>query len=186
VSSQAVPDPLAREQFFAAVRAGNLKSVKALVEKRAVDVSFTLDEGGSLAIHHAAAGGHMMVVKYLVSKRAPINARDPSGTTPLMWAVHRRHLEVAAYLITRKADLKAVRDDGLGVMDLARKTGKPQLVGLIKDPKSAPKIVKAWEEKQAAREKQEKLAQARKKGPAKGPSKAPARGVAGKKTKLAP
>jgi len=161
--SEAIPDPLAREGFFSAVKAGNLPLVKKLVDLRAVDVSFTLDDGGSLAIHHAAARGHMLLVKYLLAKRSPINARDPNGTTPLMWAVHRKHTVVAAYLITRKADLKVVRDDGMGALELAKNTGKAPLIRLLKHPSSAARIIKAWETEQRLLEKQQKLAEAARK-----------------------
>ncbi len=117
---ESVPDPLASEQFFSAVKSGNLGVVKALIQRKAVDPNFTLDRGNT-ALMYASANGNLSIVKYLVSLRVAINARDPNGTTALMWAVYKGRTEVAKFLVSKGADVRLRRDDGDTALDIAKR-----------------------------------------------------------------
>lgn len=129
-------DPMAKEEFFSAVRSNDLSLVAALVQKRIVDVNYTLDQGRS-ALHAAAIYGNLEVVRYLLSKRANINAKDASGTTPLMWAVFKRQKATAKYLAKRGADLTARRDGGDRAIDIAKRYGLRSYFAFL-TPKSHP------------------------------------------------
>ncbi|OFZ52201.1 MAG: hypothetical protein A2428_05950 [Bdellovibrionales bacterium RIFOXYC1_FULL_54_43] len=130
---------LAKEEFFSAVRSGDLGVVRTLVNSRSVDVNITLDRGVS-ALHLACASGDHAMVKYLISKRANINARDPGGTTPLMWATYKRHKDIVEYLVKRGADLNLRREDGYRAIDLAKRYGLKSYVALL-TPKPATRAI---------------------------------------------
>ncbi|HLE00932.1 MAG TPA: ankyrin repeat domain-containing protein [Bdellovibrionota bacterium] len=130
---------LAKEEFFSAVRSGDLGVVRTLVNSRSVDVNITLDRGVS-ALHLACAKGNHAMVKYLISKRANINARDPGGTTPLMWATYNRHKDIVEYLVKRGADLNLRREDGYRAIDLAKRYGLKSYIALL-TPKPASRAI---------------------------------------------
>jgi hypothetical protein len=126
----AMADPLAIEQFFVAVKSGNLSVVKDMISRRMVDPSFTLEKG-TTPLMHAAAYGHMSVVKYLVGQKANLNSQDPNGTTALMWAVYRGHKDVARFLIEKGSDPTLKRDDGDRAVDIARRWNRPDIIALF-------------------------------------------------------
>lgn len=128
-SDGSVPDPLATEQFFTAVKTGNLSVVRSLITSKAVDPNFTLDRGAT-ALMHAANHGQLAVAKFLVAQRVNINAQDPNGTTALMWAAYRGHEDIVSFLVSKGADLSIRRDDGDTVLDIARKWKQR---GILKD-----------------------------------------------------
>jgi hypothetical protein len=131
-SSKGIIDPLAHEEFFSAIKMGNLEVVKSLIDRKQVDPDFTLDKGSTPLIV-AAASGRMKVVEYLLRRRVNINAQDPHGTTALMWAVFKGHRDVAKYLISKGADTKVIRDDGDTAMDIARKWRQNEIVAILKE-----------------------------------------------------
>ncbi|MDD5087618.1 MAG: ankyrin repeat domain-containing protein, partial [bacterium] len=59
------------KNIFEAARQGDVDAVKAFVAKNQSILS--LDEIGSTPLHHAAAGGHALVVNYLLD-----NGADPN------------------------------------------------------------------------------------------------------------
>lgn len=129
--TSSVPDQLGQEEFFMAVKEGNLAMVKEAVQKKVVDPNFTLDKG-STALMHASARGHVNIVKYLLSLKVNINAQDPNGTTALMWAAHRGQKEVAQVLVKKGADPFIKRDDGNRALDIARRWNRGEIVKMLK------------------------------------------------------
>jgi hypothetical protein len=131
-SAKGIIDPLAHEEFFSAIRMGNLEVVKSLIDRKQVDPDFTLDKGSTPLIV-ASASGRIKVVEYLLRRRVNINAQDPHGTTALMWAVFKGHRDVAKYLIAKGADTKVIRDDGDTALDIARKWRQTEIATLLKE-----------------------------------------------------
>ncbi|MFL5814794.1 MAG: ankyrin repeat domain-containing protein [Bdellovibrionia bacterium] len=131
-SAKGIIDPLAHEEFFSAIKMGNLEVVKSLIDRKQVDPDFTLDKGSTPLIV-ASASGRIKVVDYLLRRRVNINAQDPHGTTALMWAVFKGHRDVAKFLISKGADTKVIRDDGDTAMDIARKWRQTEIVALLKE-----------------------------------------------------
>lgn len=129
-------DPMAAEQFFNAVKSGNLSTVKTLVENHVVDPTFMLEHGSS-ALHFAAAQGDLSMVKYLISKKVSIDAKDAGGTTPLMWAVYHKHTNVVDYLLLKKADPNIRREGGDRAIEIAKRTRDDELIDLIQDAMKA-------------------------------------------------
>jgi hypothetical protein len=132
-------DPLAQEQFFNAVKSGNLNRVESLVERHVIDPVFTLDHGSS-ALHYAAAQGDLRIVKYLISKRVNIDAQDAGGTTPLMWAVYKQKPKVVEYLLQKKANPSIRREGGDRALEIARSGDDKDILAMIKDAMHARKV----------------------------------------------
>src|SRR4029079_16924214 len=92
---------------------------------------------GSLA--EITALGDIAAVRVLLDKGADVNAFDPFGRTPLMYAAISDLLpvDVAKLLIERGADVNAVTrhkqagDTGWTVLDIARSHGANPMVDLL-------------------------------------------------------
>ena len=130
------PDGIAPEsaytQFFQAIRAGSLETVKKLTEDQLVDAEFSL-ENGSTPLHVAVKAEKADIVKYLLnSRRANPNVPDHDGLTPLAWAVLQKNAEIVELLLKKKADSRIRRPDGMSIREIAQKLGDPAILDLIK------------------------------------------------------
>ena len=68
--------------------------------------TWTLEpEAGQTALHFAAVGSHLDMIRLLVKKGADLNARDANGTSPLDHAVWRGYLDATAVLLANGARL---------------------------------------------------------------------------------
>jgi len=131
-------DPIAVDQFFDAVDAGDEARIKELVEKRVVDINLSRRRGYA-ALHLAAARGDLATVKYLIKMKADSNVLDGSGATPLMWAVFRRHESVVKFLAP-KTNLKIARQGGETAHDLAKRMKMTRLLKALEpEPKKTVK-----------------------------------------------
>jgi hypothetical protein len=131
-------DPIAVDQFFDAVDAGDESRIKELVEKRVVDINLSRRRGYA-ALHLASARGDLATVKYLIRMKADTNVLDGSGATPLMWAVFRRHETVVKFLAP-KTDLKIARQGGETAHDLAKRMKMTRLLKTLDpEPKKTAK-----------------------------------------------
>lgn len=131
-------DPIAVDQFFDAVDAGDEARIKELVEKRVVDINLSRRRGYA-ALHLASARGDLATVKYLIRLKADTNVLDGSGATPLMWAVFRRHESVVKFLAP-KTNLKIARQGGETAHDLAKRMKMTRLLKTLDpDPKKTAK-----------------------------------------------
>jgi ankyrin repeat protein len=125
-------DPMAVDQFFDAVEAGDEGRIKDILDKRLVDVNLSRRRGYA-ALHLAAARGDLATVKYLIQVKADPNVLDGSGATPVMWAVFRRHESVVRFLAP-KTNLKIERQGGETAHALAQRLKmKPNIVRAL-DP----------------------------------------------------
>ncbi|OFZ01915.1 MAG: hypothetical protein A2Z97_01795, partial [Bdellovibrionales bacterium GWB1_52_6] len=136
---------LSKDAFFSAIRSGDVSLVRSLVDKRIVDVNYTLDRG-TPALHVASIQGHIPVIKYLLSKRANINARDSSGATALHWAVFKRQRGVAMGLVRHGSDLNAKTESGDRPIDIAKRYGLKNFISFLQ-PKVPVKKVKVQPKK---------------------------------------
>ncbi len=95
--------------LISAVKTGNLKAVKILVEKGA-DANEGVKLDGSPLIE-ASKLGYLDIVKYLISKNADVNIHVEGDETPLIRAAWNGHLDVVKYLVEHGADInKTVRE----------------------------------------------------------------------------
>ncbi len=66
-----------------------------------------LDDDLNTPLHHACSCGDLEIVRYLIKKKAFIEAVNITGDTPLSIAVLYGHLEIVEYLIGQGADISA-------------------------------------------------------------------------------
>jgi len=108
--------------MMAALR-GQVAMMETLIAKGA-----QINKDGWQPIHYAATGEEPKAVALLLARGAPIDARSPSGLTPLMMAARYGSEPVVDLLIARGAN-KALRNDiGESAADRARAGGREFLV----------------------------------------------------------
>lgn len=105
--------PASAGEIHQAAEQGDLARVQALVAANPACIQ-ERDREQKTALHHAAAGGHLEVVAFLLQAGAEVNARSTSGITPLYLAHGLGKKEVAELL----------RKHG-GVMDVQRPATPP-------------------------------------------------------------
>jgi ankyrin repeat protein len=95
--------------FHYAASCGNLHMVKHLLEKMKANIE-DRNEAGQTALHHSAYNSHEDVAKYLIVKKAKVNAKYFEGRTPLLIASSGvfDNPEVPDLLIKNGADVNAV------------------------------------------------------------------------------
>ncbi len=98
------PPPGPGEQFYAAIRSGELRQVQALVD-RGLDVNAKERRGGATPLMNAAAFGTIETMRLLLDKGADPNAKSIAGATALMWAVNDL---AKVQLLAHRADVNAV------------------------------------------------------------------------------
>jgi len=86
------------------------------------------------ALHVAVRANNFPEVQRLVSAGAPVDARDPLGSTPLLDAAWEGNLDIAAFLLKHGADVNARHGEaGSTPLQYAVLTGRVPLVRLLLD-----------------------------------------------------
>ncbi|KAL3073222.1 hypothetical protein niasHT_031170 [Heterodera trifolii] len=84
---------------------------------------------GFSALHSAAVGGNPEVCELLLEAGADVNQRQPDGTTPLMEASLRKHLNVAKCLVEKGgADMEFASSSGHTALTYAAFSGQLDFV----------------------------------------------------------
>jgi ankyrin repeat protein len=99
--------------------------VVALLLDRFAD-SQSVDQLGKTPLHWAKS---KKVAELLIKAGALVNAQDKEGKTALSWACYEGRLDLARYLITRKAQINLC--DELGCSPLYWAAGHPDLVDML-------------------------------------------------------
>ena len=129
--AERISDPLAEDEFFTAVKTGNVQVVKDLVAKRAVNPDFVRDGDRRTALMYAASYGRTNVIRYLLTRKIDLNAQDPNGTTALMWAAYKGQTKAVEILLQARADTKIRRDGGDRALDLAKKFKQHEIARML-------------------------------------------------------
>jgi ankyrin repeat protein len=104
---------------------------KLEVCQQLVATNADINKPGWTALHYAAIGGHLPLVKLLVDRNAYIDAESPEGATPLMMAAQAGEAKIVAYLLEAGADPRLINRKGLSAHDLALNTSQYNAAGLI-------------------------------------------------------
>jgi hypothetical protein len=84
-----IDNPNGRTALHEAAAMGDVEEVESLLHKSGnSDLLHARDENEWQAIHEAARGGHVQVLKLLIDSGADIGAQTNNGGTPLWWARH--------------------------------------------------------------------------------------------------
>ena len=110
--------------------------VRSLVTQKGVSPE-TEDSASLKPIHHAADGGAMQVLRFLIEERKcdpNTTSENDTGWTPLLKACDKGKFEVVKYLILeRHVNLKPTKTDLLSPLHLAAMDGSMQLVQFLCD-----------------------------------------------------
>ncbi|KAG7396186.1 hypothetical protein PHYBOEH_002627 [Phytophthora boehmeriae] len=120
---------MARHPFHYAAVEGKASFVKALLEKKLVDVDF-VDADGCTSIYYAAANGHVDVLQVLLSFGGDPNIAS-IRRSPLHCAAEWHRVECVKLLIQYGASRDATDKDNLTASEVATQNGFPDLVELL-------------------------------------------------------
>jgi ankyrin repeat protein len=116
------------DQFWEAVRKGDLAAVTALLDKGAdVNAKFRY---GATALFKAAERGHAEIVKLLLSRGADVTVKDTFyGATAMTWALSNGHVETVRALLEKDSSsvadvlMTGVREGNIALVEVALAKG---------------------------------------------------------------
>lgn len=114
--------------MMAALR-GQVSWMRRLLERGA-----RVHQEGWSPIHYAATGPEPQAVELLLDRGAPVDARSPNGTTPLMMAARYGSERSVALLLQRGADRRLRNQRDLDAADFAREAGREALARQLAAP----------------------------------------------------
>ncbi|XP_062297967.1 transient receptor potential cation channel subfamily A member 1b [Scomber scombrus] len=126
-------DPaLASLNVFELSEKGDLALLENLV-KKSPEVLNERDECGASPLHHAAAGGHVILIQSItaVIDSKELNSCDEQGNVPLHWAVEKNNAESCRALLDLGADPNILNMALLSPLHLAVSHGHNNLVELL-------------------------------------------------------
>ena len=113
-------------KLFEAIRKGDAKEVKRLLEKGANPRATQANDWPAIVV---AAGESLEIVKLLLARGANINARQSDqGWTPLTQAVSSHQTDVVLYLLAHGADPSLPMNDGATPLHMAVFSGDAKAV----------------------------------------------------------
>jgi len=95
---------------------------------------------GWTPLHFAAYGGNLGVAKLLLDRGAPIDRRANTKfrNTPLQVSLLTGQEEMAAFLVSRGADVRIEQDEGFTALHEAAQIGSEKLISLLLDAGADP------------------------------------------------
>ncbi len=108
--------------MMAALR-DNLEAAQALAARGAAT-----HKDGWAPVHYASTGPGSNVLRWLIEKGAPLEARAPGGNTPLLMAARFGADRSIELLLERGADKSARNDRGQGAVELAKEAKRDEWV----------------------------------------------------------
>jgi uncharacterized protein len=122
-----VRNPGGETAIMLAAMRGNLPIVELLYNKGA-----EINHSGWTPLHYCAWEGKTDVCRFLISKKADVNARAPNESTPLMVASRQGAPEVVRLLLANGANPNLESDRGVTAMQLALKAGNTDIAEMLK------------------------------------------------------
>jgi ankyrin repeat protein len=112
--------------MLAAMR-GQLAVVELLYNKGA-----EINHSGWTPLHYCAWEGKVDVCRFLIAKKADVNARAPNESTPLMVASRQGGQEIVRLLLANGANPNLESDRGVTAMQFALKAGNTDIADFLK------------------------------------------------------
>jgi ankyrin repeat protein len=102
------------------------------IVRRLVDAGANLGGRGWNPLHYAAFNGHTDTLRFLLERRAPIDAWAPNRQTALMLATKNGHLEVVRLLTEANANMELADADGNTALSLAVSAGNTVIADFLR------------------------------------------------------
>lgn len=121
----------------------HLRVTRFLLAEGQHDVTAVTNDG-STPLHRAVGLEHsdLGVVKALIDAKAPLQAKDRMGSTPIHAACHRGSVDLVKLLLASKGDVQDVDHDGFTTVHTAAQNGHLQLLKfLVQDRKCVVDVV---------------------------------------------
>uniref|UniRef100_A0A8C7YW63 Transient receptor potential cation channel, subfamily A, member 1b n=1 Tax=Oryzias sinensis TaxID=183150 RepID=A0A8C7YW63_9TELE len=120
---------------FSLAEKGDLAHLENLVRK-SPEVLSEKDECGASPLHHAAAGGHVTLIQFIITNNLhfsfpELNSSDDQGNVPLHWAVERNKPESCRALLDLGADPNVLNTALLSPLHLAVSLRQNDLMKLL-------------------------------------------------------
>uniref|UniRef100_A0A3B4A594 Ion transport domain-containing protein n=1 Tax=Periophthalmus magnuspinnatus TaxID=409849 RepID=A0A3B4A594_9GOBI len=109
---------------------GDLAVLESQVRK-SPEVLREKDELGAGPLHHAAAGGHVALIQFIMSVDSELNSSDEQGNVPLHWAVEKNQAESCKVLMDLGSDPNILNKALLAPLHVAVSKGHNNLIELF-------------------------------------------------------
>ncbi|XP_041373234.1 death-associated protein kinase 1-like isoform X2 [Gigantopelta aegis] len=117
--------------LFCASEEGNVDGLKELSEMaNNIDLN-TANKHGETAVHMAASGGHVDVIKFLQAKGVDVNVKDKQGDSAVYWAARQGQLDVIKYLEEAGVPLDLKNKSGETALHVASRYGHAHIVDYL-------------------------------------------------------
>ncbi|XP_033842208.1 transient receptor potential cation channel subfamily A member 1b [Periophthalmus magnuspinnatus] len=122
---------LACLNIFGLAEKGDLAVLESQVRK-SPEVLREKDELGAGPLHHAAAGGHVALIQFIMSVDSEqLNSSDEQGNVPLHWAVEKNQAESCRVLMDLGSDPNILNKALLAPLHVAVSKGHNNLIELF-------------------------------------------------------
>ncbi len=111
---------------------GDLGQIKTILSDNPTQVN-DKDARNNTPLHLAAGGGHLEVVKFLVSKGADINLGDNENSPPIVNAALRSHPEIVRFMLDNGASATLADDNGATALHFGCMGGDTLIVRMLLD-----------------------------------------------------
>ncbi|BFY96992.1 hypothetical protein BsWGS_00032 [Bradybaena similaris] len=88
----------------------------------------TANKHGETAVHMAASGGHVEVLKFLINKGVDISIKDKQGDSAVYWAARQGHTEIIKCLVEAGVSINTQNKSGETALHVAARYGHTSTV----------------------------------------------------------
>ncbi|MCP9237638.1 ankyrin repeat domain-containing protein [Lewinella sp. JB7] len=127
------------EQFFAAIRNGDVAEVKDMLARQP-ELQHARDQRGSTPLVLATYLENLDTTRALVEAGADPDTKDGTGNTPLMGVCFKGNLAIARYLLERGANPSVRNATGGTALTFAAMFNRPELVELLLEHGADPGV----------------------------------------------
>lgn len=117
--------PTKKDSIIDLIKAGKTEELKERFNEDSVN---TTDEDGNTLLHIAVLRNDPVIVHFLISMNADIEARNTLGKTPLLLGLNQECYEAVKVLIEYNANIFAKDDYGISPFEYAQNIGMTNII----------------------------------------------------------
>lgn len=102
------------------------------VVRRLAEAGGDQESRGWGPLQYAAFAGHADILRYLIERKVPVDARAPNGQTALMLAAANGHLEAVRLLVDADADMALTDPEGRTARALALRSANTDIADYLR------------------------------------------------------